>query len=143
MPTNDDNASSFAARFAEAWNAPTPDRLVALLTDDVVLVQPLGPTTNGAEAARQGLARLLSWIPDLRADVHDHWGDERRVVIEFDLVGTVGGRPLRWRVVDIFELRDGLGSRRRAHFDPTPLIGALLTRPRAWIPYLRSGLWRR
>jgi ketosteroid isomerase-like protein len=137
-------ADEFAARFAAAWRAPTPDGLVALLSDDVTLIQPLSATTRGKPAARSALGRLLALIPDLHAEVLDHWGrGDDRVVIEFNLIGTLGGRELRWRLIDVFELRDGLGRQRRSHFDPAPLVTAILTRPAAWLPYLRSGLWRR
>ena len=138
----DAEADRFAARFSAAWSEPTADRLVALLTDDVVLAGPLVRTSRGKPAAREGLTRLLAFIPDLHAEVHGHWGEGDRVAIHFDLVGTIDGRELRWSVVDIFELRDGQGARRDAHFDPLPLILALLGRPRAWPAYLRSGLWR-
>lgn len=106
--------------------------------------QPLTPTTHGKPAARKALGRLLALIPDLHAEVLDHWGrGEGRVVIEFDLAGTLGGHDLRWRLIDVVELRDGLGHQRRSYFDPAPLVTAILTRPGAWLPLWRSGMWRR
>lgn len=116
---------------------------MAILTEDVELVQPLAPTTRGREAAVEAFGRVLDFVPDLHAEVLDHWHRGERVTIEFDLAGTVGGKPLRWHLVDVFDLRDGLGRRRVSYFDPLPLLGAVLTRPRAWLPYARSGLWRR
>jgi ketosteroid isomerase-like protein len=130
----------FAARFAEAWSAPTPTRLSALLTDDVVLIQPLGPTTRGKAEAEHAFAGILELIPDLHAEVHRSWGDEAGGSIEFDLVGTLGGSELRWHLVDVFDLRDGLGSKRVSYFDPAPIIRAVATRPRAWLPFVRSRL---
>jgi hypothetical protein len=50
---------------------------------------------------------------------------------------------VRWHLVDVFELRDGLCSKRTSYFDPGTLITALITRPRAWWPFATSGLLRR
>lgn len=136
-------ATRFAIAFAEAWSAPTPERLASLLTDDVVLAQPLFPTSYGKVEAEESFARIFELIPDLHAIVTRHWGDDEIVTIAFELVGTLGGREIRWPLIDIFELRDGLGVRRDSYFDPAALVLAVLTRPRAWLPYLRSGLWRR
>jgi hypothetical protein len=139
----EDPFGEFAGRFAEAWSAPTPTRLSALLTEDVVLVQPMGPTTRGKAEAERAFAGILEIIPDLHAEVHRSWGDASSGSIEFDLVGTVGGSELRWHVVDVFELRDGLGSKRVSYFDPAPILRAVATRPGAWLPFLRSRLPRR
>ena len=138
-----DQFSEFAARFAEAWSAPTPERLTALLTDDVVLEQPMAPTARGKEQAKATLGKLIELIPDVHAEVHSSWGDEDGGAITFDLIGTLGGRELRWHLVDVFELRDGLGSKRTSYFDPAPLVAAIATRPAAWLPFARSGIWRR
>ena len=138
-----DPFADFAARFAEAWSAPTPERLTALLTDDVVLEQPMAPTARGKEQAKATLGRLIELIPDIHAEVHSSWGDAGGGAITFDLIGTLGGRELRWHLVDVFELRDGLGSKRTSYFDPAPLIAAVATRPTAWLPFARSGVWRR
>ena len=52
-------------------------------------------------------------------------------MIEIRLHGTLGGRPLAWTAVDRLVLRDGLIAERHSYFDPLPLLGALLKRPRA------------
>ena len=59
----------FAAAFADAWSAPTPDRLVALLHPDVTLLQPHLPPVRGRDAAHAELQRLLRWMPDLHGEV--------------------------------------------------------------------------
>ena len=63
--------------------------------------------------------------------------------IELTLSGTLGGRPVSWRVCDRVTLRDGLAIERESYFDPGPLIAAVIRTPRAWAPFLRlrmSGL---
>ena len=139
----DSSFDNFAARFAEAWAAPTPSRLSALLTDDVVLIQPLAPTARGRAEAERAFGRLLELVPDIHAEVFESWGDAEGGAITFDLIGTLGGSELRWHLVDVFELRDGLGSKRTSYFDPAPVIAAVATRPKAWLPFAKSGVWRR
>jgi hypothetical protein len=60
---------------------------------------------------------------------------------ELTLRGTLGGRPISWRVCDRATLRDGLVVERESYFDPTPLLRAILTRPRAWPALARA--WHR
>ena len=55
----------FAERFAEAWARPTPERLVAILHDDVTLLQPHLPPIRGKAAAFDELRHLLTWLPEL------------------------------------------------------------------------------
>lgn len=143
VPGEGGSFENFAQRFTEAWSPPTPGRLGALLTDDVVLIQPLAPTTHGRAAAERAFGRLLELMPDIHAEVFDHWGDGEGGAITFDLIGRLGGREVRWHLVDVFELRDGLGAKRTSYFDPAPLIAAVATRPTAWIPFATSGIWRR
>ena len=53
------------------------------------------------------------------------------------LHGTLGGRPILWRVCDRVTLSDGLAVERESYFDPGPLLAAVATRPRAWPRFLR------
>jgi hypothetical protein len=64
-------------------------------------------------------------------------------MIEFDLRGNTGGRPISWRGVDHFTLgEDGLASERLTYFDSLPLILTVLRRPRSWLPFARNALAR-
>ena len=132
-------AEEFVQRFAAAWSRCDPDALAELLHDDIVLIQPMMPSTRGRGAARAAFARLFELIPDLRATVH-RWGEGDGVLyIEFTLAGTFGGREISWPAVDRFILRDGLALRRVSYFDPLPLALKMLTRPRGWGRVIRSG----
>jgi hypothetical protein len=71
-------------------------------------------------------------IPDLHVTVHRWASREDTVFIEFDLVGTFGGRELSWPAVDLFLLRGDLAAERISYFDSTPLFVQILTRPRGW-----------
>jgi hypothetical protein len=132
-------AEDFVRRFTEYWRAPDPDRLPGLLTDDVRLVQPLSPTTEGMAAARAGFRRLIAQFPDIHAVV-DRWsGDDQYVFIEFRLRATIGRTLVEWPAVDRFTLRGDKASERVSYFDPLPLVGQLLRHPIAAWRATRGG----
>jgi ketosteroid isomerase-like protein len=131
--------AEFVDRFEAAWATSDPDFLVALLTDDVVLIQPGMPSMRGKAEARDNFARLLRLIPDLHVRVH-RWAARNEIVfIEFTLIGTFGGKEVSWPAVDRFLMRDGLIAERVSYFDPLPLILTTLTRPRGWRRLVASG----
>lgn len=130
----------FVERFADFWNRPAPERLPAVLAPEVRLVQPMLRPTTGMAAAQASFRRLLTAVPDLRADVHSSGSSGHTVLIAFRLAGTFGGRPLEWDAVDRFQVGDdGLATERVSYFDPVPLIAAMARRPRGW-PRLRHLL---
>ena len=155
-------AEDWVAEFVEGWREPKgadafADHFDRVCTDDVRMIQPQLPTLVGKRAFREGFVRpTFDLIPDLHATVHD-WAVRRSeaepsraaveapdsaesgdvVYIGFTLEGTLGGKPVSWPCVDRIVLRDGLACERRAHFDPTPLLRALVVRPRAWPAFAR------
>jgi limonene-1,2-epoxide hydrolase len=139
VPISEESAGEFVERFERAWATSNVDELMALLTDDVVLVQPGVPSTTGKAAARDQFSRLLRMIPDLHVTVHRWAVREATVFIEFTLVGTFGGRELSWPAVDCFLLRNGLGAERISYFDPMPLFAQVLRRPSGWRRVIASG----
>jgi ketosteroid isomerase-like protein len=139
-------AREFVEQFAAGWRDPVDadafcDHFEPLLSDDVRMIQPQVPTAIGKTAFRETFARpVFDLIPDLHAEVH-HWAAQEDVVlIEFTLSGTLAGKPVSWDAVDRITLRDGLACERRAYFDPTPLLAAVATRPRAWPRFARVQL---
>jgi len=136
-------AAAFAERFAAGWRAGGPaDRFVEhfapLCTPQVLLLQPLSPPLRGREGLRRLAGSLFEAMPDLRGEVL-RWGPtEDGLFIELTLRGTLDGRPLEWTVADRVVLRDGLMVERRSYFDPTQLLPAMLTRPRATLRLLRG-----
>ncbi|MGI9287818.1 MAG: nuclear transport factor 2 family protein [Pseudomonadales bacterium] len=119
--------ADWVVAFSEAWHAPAqPDRIVALLDDNITLRAPIKPpVTRGKEAARAGFERVFNAIPDLRGDVH-RWGcNGDTVFIEMSFHATVGGKPISWRNVDRILFKDGVAIERVAYFDPSTLRRAL------------------
>jgi hypothetical protein len=127
----------FAKAFAEAWSKPTPERLVALLSPDVVLRQPHRPPVRGVEAARRELSGLLRWLPGLHGEHFGAEGSDETVFIEWTPVFPVRRGGLRLAAVDRFTLRGALGAERVVYFDPVPLYLAVAVRPWLWPGFLR------
>jgi ketosteroid isomerase-like protein len=134
---------AFAEHFATGWRAGGPaDRFVehfaAVMSPDVVLIQPLARTVRGQRGMRGVFAPIFAAIPDLRGEVQ-RWGEtEDGLLIELTLRGTLDGRPIEWTVCDRIVLREGLMVERRSYFDPLPLMRAVVSRPRAGLRLLRQ-----
>ena len=72
------------------------------------------------------------------------WGETHDgVLIELRLSGHLGGRPVAWTTIDRIVLEDGKIKERHAHFDPAPLVKAMLLRPQVSLPLLPPLLRRR
>jgi hypothetical protein len=138
-----EGAADFVRRFAEFWQAPSPERLDAVLASNVRLSAPLTPMTYGREAGKRAFADLFELIPDMTAEVHRWGATADGVLIEFTARGTAGGSPIAWQSVDRFVLdEDGLATERFTYFDSLPLVLALARRPGAWPRFARSRFSR-
>ena len=129
--------AAFIAGFTAGWSAPTPERLVALLHEDVVLYQPNQPPIRGRAAALADFRRLFTWLPGLRGDVDRACGGDGVVFIEWRMQFPLGRRGVELAAVDRFLLRDGLAIERVVYFDQLPLIAAVLSHPRLWPGFVR------
>jgi hypothetical protein len=134
--------------FAAGWRTPEPHAWDDLLASDVELRQPLLRAGRGLSFWHIEMSRLLAFIPDLHGEVLSWAGRGDTLFIELELRGTAGGKPVSLHVVDRLTLADtATVVRRDSFFDPMPLAATLARRPRAWLPWWRSGmgplLWRR
>ena len=142
------SAQGWVEGFTEGWRAPEgPEAFSAhfreLLASDVRLIQPQLPTVVGHRAFEEQFVKpLFALIPDLRGDVERWAASADTLYIELTLRGKLAGRPLSWRVCDRITLRDGVAVERESYFDPSPLIVAVATTPRAWPQFLRLQLRR-
>jgi hypothetical protein len=137
------NAESWVQGFIEGWRDPRgPDAFVAhfgpMLAADVRLIQPRLPAVIGLQAFEHEFVRpLFALVADIRAEVERWAARDDELFIELTLRGTIAGRPIAWRACDRVTLREGLAVERESYFDPGPLLAAVASRPRAWLPFLR------
>ena len=128
---------NFVQAFENAWKAPTPENLVALLAPEVVLYQPNKPPITGRDHAYEEFRRLLEWLPGLYGVVERSSGTDELVFIEWQLKIPAGGKTIALRAVDRFLLKEGLASERSVYFDQAVLIKAVLTNPVLWRGFIR------
>jgi SnoaL-like domain len=134
----------YVARWREAWShsavEPCLNEHATTIRDERTLyIQPIFDAVTGEKGMRQMFERIFALIPDLSAEL-DHWiVDDGIAFIEFTLSGTLGGKPIRWRVIDRMELDGEKLVMRETYYDPLAIMIALLTRPRAW-PHALSTL---
>ena len=134
------DAAAFVESFAAAWRAGALGfaDFESLMQPDILLTQPLLPAAHGHEGFRAQFDALFTAIPDLRGDVLA-WGETSDgVLIDLELHGTLGGRPVEAVTCDRIVLRDGLMAERHARMDPLPLVRAGVTSPRIALGLLRA-----
>jgi hypothetical protein len=139
-------AAEFVDFFDEGWRLGAGERFfehfASRFHPDVLMTQPLAPPSRGQQF-RDLFEPVFRAIPDLHGEVLS-WGETTDgVLIELRLSGHLGGRPVTWITIDKIVLEDGLIKERHAHFDPAPLIKAMLLRPQVSLPLLPSLLRRR
>jgi steroid delta-isomerase-like uncharacterized protein len=115
---------------------------VAMYTEDVVhdvVGSPTGPL-HGPDAARAFYDTLTENIATEGMDVNHAWYGEDFCVIEHQWRGTVPGtffgitghgRPLSFRMLHVFEFKDGRISRENAWLDGNAILEQLATPERA------------
>ena len=126
--------------FADGWKRPHPHAWDSLLATDVELHQPLMPDGIGVGHWQRQFARLQAVLPDIHGQVIAWAPLPDGLLIHLRCDATVGGRPLTFDVIDRLRLSaNGTVVRRDSFFDPTPLVVALATRPRAWWAIVLGG----
>ncbi len=134
------DAARFVDGFGDAWGRSDIDALLALLDEEIVLKQPLLPTTRGKGQARAAFTRLFTAFPGLRGTVHSWAGNGDIVFIDFSLSCAFGRGQLSWQAVDRFVLRNGLALERINYFDPTNFFMQILKQPSGWRNLARARL---
>jgi SnoaL-like protein len=136
-------ARTWVEGFADGWRAPSgPEAFVAhfrpMLAPEIRLIQPQLPIVVGHRAFEDEFVKpLFAVIPDLHGEVERWAAHGDALYIELTLRGTLGGRPLSWRVCDRVTLREGVAIERESYFDPSPILVAVARAPRAWPQFLR------
>jgi hypothetical protein len=128
-------AEAFVELFVAGWRESKPDGFIdyfgRLSHPDVVASQPLLPTATGPDAYMRSFRNTFGLLKDMQAEVVNWSASGDTVYVESHCTAKVGGRAMRFDVIDRFVLRDDLIYRRHAYFDPTPIVVAVLLRP--WV----------
>ncbi|HUQ00521.1 MAG TPA: nuclear transport factor 2 family protein [Aeromicrobium sp.] len=128
-------------QFRAGWDRPTPDVWDSFIGEDMEFIQPMLRNGVGPAFWHGETARVLSLMPDLRADVLSWAGVGETLFIHLRLSGTLGGLPLTWEAVDLLRLTpDGTAHFRESFFDPGPVAAQVIRRPTAWLRWWRSGV---
>ncbi len=140
-------AAEFIDFFDRGWRVGAGEaffeHFLPRMHPDVLMTQPMSPPVRGPDQVRELFESAFRAIPDMRGEVVS-WGETADgVIVELPLSGHLGGRPVRWTTMDRIVLEDGLIKERHAHFDPLPLVKAMLLRPQVSLPLLPSLLRRR
>lgn len=139
--TDTERLADLVVRFENGWRSPHPHAWDDLLAEDVELAQPLLRGGRGRRIWQVEVARLLTFLPDLRGVVRSWAGSGELLFVEMECTATLGGRPIRFRAVDRLEVTaEGTVTRRESFLNPVPLAVALLVRPTAWLAWWRSGV---
>lgn len=124
------------ARHMKAENEGDIDAAVAVYTDDVehdVIGLPGGPS-RGKEAARDFYAYLTANFRSESWDIVRQYRADDAMVLEQLMTGTVigsmlglpgNGRRVRFRMLHVFEFRDGLISRESVWLDAPAVVDHL------------------
>ncbi len=130
--------ASFVGAFARTWAYPRADEFAAMFQPEIRLVAPLLPITTGIEESVAAIEAILAAFPGLHGRVHAWAPHPEGVFIDFTLSGVLGRRPVGWRGVDRFLLRDGLATERVHYSDSLTLLSAAARAPRAWPALVRT-----
>jgi len=132
--------------FDEVWEAPRErlERLLALLSEDIVLKAPTRPpVSRGKVAGRRAFQRAFKAFPDLTAK-SKRWAASGDVLfVEFTFTATVGSVPLSWDSVDRFLFKDGQAVERIAFFQDSGVVLRHARRSlKGWVQLLRLAAGR-
>ena len=112
------------------------DGAVAMYTDDVIhddVGAPTGPL-RGPQAAKRFYDFLTANLKTERMDVNHAWYGENFCVMDHDCTGTVvgellgipgNGKRITFRLLHVWEFRDGLMSRENTWLDSAAIVAQL------------------
>jgi steroid delta-isomerase-like uncharacterized protein len=144
----------FLKGWEAAWNSHEPERLLGLMTEDIVYDDSAWPTTmHGHGDVRQFLESAWRAFPDLRFEVFDgpfiasgepkaafHWTGSGTHTGPIDPPGFAStGKRIEFDGADFHEYRDGRVCRLRIVFDMMDVGRQLGTIPKAGSPVEKAG----
>lgn len=119
--------------FIQALNSHEPDKVVALMTDDVLWMDPsMRMPVAGREAARKAVTAMFTALPDMHFPLEDVEiylsEDEKKAIAKWRVVATMTGpldppgfgptgKTVYFTGVCTYDFRDGLISRHEIIYD--------------------------
>jgi uncharacterized protein (TIGR02246 family) len=112
------STQELALRYGQAWAEHDPDAIAALHTEDSVFhMHDIAEPACGRDAVRDAVAGVLEQSPDLRFERKRVMFGTDHFVTEYEMSGTVDGKPFACDGADVFTLRDGLVARKDSYVD--------------------------
>lgn len=122
-------------RYFEGWNAHDPERIVELVSDDMVFESDVtaGPV-RGADGVRQFAEKYLAAFPDMRVRVDQQIASPNTVVTRWTATGThrahvlgvpATGRKVEVHGTDVTVIRDGRVVRSTSTWNAQSLLNQL------------------
>jgi steroid delta-isomerase-like uncharacterized protein len=134
MSTNDNE--NLLRQLIEAENSHNIERLVSLLTDDVIIEDiPLGVVMKGKDGVRQGYAGFLKVTPDFKIELKSWITTDKLFALEAIFSGTqrgdLPGLPARGktfsnRVCSFGKFENGKMKERRDYWDSASMVKQLV-----------------
>ena len=118
-------AADWVRRFGEAWAAPTPERLAALVHPHTSNLYPFMESAQDRDGLIEFFKTTLTTLPDLELRVTRWAAREDYVLVEWDATATIGGERRQWQGADRFTLEGERGIEGRAYYDSHPIREAL------------------
>jgi steroid delta-isomerase-like uncharacterized protein len=144
----------FAERWEAAWNSHDPERLLELMTDDIVYDDSAWPRTmRGHDAVREFLESAWRAFPDLRFEITDRpylvsqepkaafqWKGSATHTGPIDPPGFAPtGKRIEFEGADFHEYRDGRVCRLRIVFDMMEVGRQIDIAPKPGSPIEKAG----
>jgi steroid delta-isomerase-like uncharacterized protein len=134
MSINDNE--NLLRQLIEAENSHDIERLISLVTDDVVIEDiPLGAVMKGKDGVRQGYASFLKITPDFKIELKSWITTDKSFALEAIFTGTqkgdlpglpATGKSFSNRVCSFGEIENGKMKARRDYWDSASMIKQLL-----------------
>ena len=113
----EDNKALVRRYIEEVTNQGRLDRLNEFVRDDFINHLAGSTTAVGPDSLKQGIASLLSVMPDARSIIEDMTAEDDKVVVRLRLEGTSEGRSVSLPGVITYRIQDGKLAERWGQFD--------------------------
>jgi steroid delta-isomerase-like uncharacterized protein len=137
MASNNDN---LLKQLVEAENSHNIEKLLALLTDDIVFEDvPFGVLTEGKDAFKQGYAGFIAAVPDFKIEPKSWVTNDKSFALEMVFTGTQegdlpnlpsSGKSFSIRACSFGEIENGKIKGRRDYWDSASLTKQLVGEPK-------------